>query len=190
MQKSIKNLFFILLLACSSLVAGDQGNVPGMVAVHGGTLFWSVITFLLLLVVLKKIAWQPIIEALDDRENEIKNALNSAEKARKDAEKATNDYEQLMNKARLEAQQIIVDSKASADRVKQEIKKNAEKEAKSLLDNASSQIHLEKQKALEEIKAVVVDFSILAASKIIERNLNSEDNIKIINDTIDGIGKT
>ena len=61
-----------------------------MVEVHGGLLFWSVITFLLLLVVLKKVAWGPIISALESREDEIKSALNAAEKAREEAEKVLN----------------------------------------------------------------------------------------------------
>ena len=69
-----------------------------MVAGHGGTLFWSVITFLLLLVVLKKVAWGPIIQALETREAEIKDALSSADKARENAEKASKDYDDLVKK--------------------------------------------------------------------------------------------
>ena len=65
-----------------------------MVEGHGGLLFWSVITFLLLLVVLKKVAWGPIISALESREDEIKSALNAAEKAREEAEKVSSDYEE------------------------------------------------------------------------------------------------
>ena len=70
-----------------------------MVEVHGGLLFWSVITFLLLLVVLKKVAWGPILSALESREEEIKNALSAAEKAKEEAEKVSSDYEQSMKDA-------------------------------------------------------------------------------------------
>ena len=85
-----------------------------MVELHGGLLFWSVITFLLLLGVLKKIAWGPIISALENREKEIKSALNAAKKAREEAEKVSSDYEQSMKDAQVEAQKIISDSRVTA----------------------------------------------------------------------------
>ena len=160
-----------------------------MVAVHGGTLFWSVITFLLLLVVLKKVAWAPIIQALETREAEIKDALSSADKARENAEKASKDYDDLVKKARAEAQEIIMESKITGERVRSEIKEIAEKEANEILEKVQNQIIAEREKAINEIKAVVVDFSIQAASKVIEKNLDSADNKRIINDTIEGIGK-
>ena len=160
-----------------------------MVAVHGGTLFWSVVTFLLLLIVLKKVAWIPIIQALENRETEIKEALSSAEKARENAEKASKDYDDLVKKARVEAQEIIMESKVTGERVRSEIKEIAEKEANEILEKAQNQIIAEREKAINEIKTVVVDFSIQAASKVIEKNLDSEDNRRIINDTIEGIGK-
>ena len=160
-----------------------------MVAVHGGTLLWSVITFLLLLVVLKKVAWAPIIQALETREAEIKDALSSADKARENAEKASKDYDDLVKKARAEAQEIIAESKNTSERVRTEIKETADKEAREMLEKAQIQISAEREKAINEIKTVVVDFSIQAASKVIEKNIDSEDNRRIITDTIEGIGK-
>ena len=74
-----------------------------MLEVHGGLLFWTVLTFLLLLGVLKKVAWAPIISALETREKEIKDALNAADKAKENAEKAQKDYEEVVAKARAEA---------------------------------------------------------------------------------------
>ena len=190
MQNSTKNLLFILLLVCFGLAGGDPDAAkPGMVQVHGGTLFWSVITFLLLLIVLKKVAWAPIISGLETRESEIKEALNSAERAREDSEKATQNYEELVNKARNEAQKIVAESKTAGERVREEIKETAEKEAREIMDKAQTQIQFEKEKAVHEIKSVVVDFSIQAASKVIEKNMESEDNRRLINDTIEEIGK-
>ena len=191
MQNSTKNLFFVLLLICFGLAGGEPGIAkPGMVQVHGGTLFWAVITFLILLFVLKKVAWMPIINSLEARETEIKEALNSAETARENAEKASKDYDDLVKKARTEAQEIIADSKATGERVKQEIKEAAEKQAKEMIDKAESQITTEREKALNEIKSIVVDFSIQAAAKVIEKNLDSDDNRRIVKDTIEGIRNT
>ena len=89
-----------------------------MLEVHGGLLAWTVLTFVLLLVVLKKVAWGPILDALDARENEIKDALNAAEKAREEAERISSDYEDSIRKAQAEAQQIISDAKTAGEKVK------------------------------------------------------------------------
>ena len=155
-----------------------------MVEVHGGLLFWSVVTFLLLLVVLKKVAWGPIISALEQRENDIKDALNAAEEAKKEAEKVSNDYEQSIKEAQKQSQQIIADSKEAAEKVKAKIENDASKKAESMLNDAKIQINAEKENAINEIKAIAIDLSIEAASKVVEKNVDNEDNRKLVNDAI------
>ena len=103
-----------------------------MLEVHGGLLFWTVLTFLILLGVLKKVAWGPIISALETREREIKEALNAAGKAKEDAEKAQNDYEEVVAKARAEAQEIIAESRRAGDKLKTEIEITARKNAEEI----------------------------------------------------------
>ena len=85
-----------------------------MLDVHGGLLAWTVITFFILLVVLKKIAWGPIISTLESREKEIKDALNAADRAKEDAEKVQKDYEKVVAKARAEAQTTAGQTEAAA----------------------------------------------------------------------------
>tara|TARA_Y100000996_G_scaffold407045_1_gene384181 strand:- start:1015 stop:1494 length:480 start_codon:yes stop_codon:yes gene_type:complete len=155
-----------------------------MVEVHGGLLFWSVVTFLLLLVVLKKVAWGPIISALEQRENDIKDALNAAEQAKKEAEKVSNDYEQSIKDAQKQSQQIIADSKEAAEKVKAKIENDASKKAEIMLNDAKVQINTEKENAINEIKAIAVDLSIKAASKVVEKNIDNDDNRKLVNDAI------
>ena len=160
-----------------------------MVEVHGGPLLWSVVTFLLLLFVLKRVAWGPIISALETRENEIKEALNSAANARADAEKATADYESIKKEAQSEAQNLLSEAKAMKDKMILEAVQEAKIKADAELKNALELIDAEKAKAVKEIKTVVVDLSIQAASKLIDKNLDNADNKKFINETIDKIGQ-
>ena len=160
-----------------------------MVEVHGGPLLWSVVTFLLLLFVLKKVAWGPIISALETRENEIKEALNSAANARADAEKATADYESIKKEAQSEAQNLLSEAKAMKHKMISEAVQEAKIKADAELKNALELIDAEKAKAVKEIKTVVVDLSIQAASKLIDKNLDNADNKKFINETIDEIGQ-
>ena len=154
-----------------------------------GLFMWTIVTFLIVLMLLKWKAWGPLISALDKREKDIREALSSAEKAREEADKVAEDYDEMIRKAQSEAQKIVAESKTTGDRVREEIKETAEKEARNILDKAQVQIESEKEKAVQEIKSVIVDFSLQAASKVIEKNLESEDNRRIINDTIEGIGK-
>ena len=189
MQNRIKNLLIILILACFA-IAGDQSLAkPGMVQVHGGTLFWSVVAFLLLFLVLRKVAWGPIISALEQREKEIKDALNSAATAKQDAEKATADYEKIKQEAHAEAQSILSEAKIVKEKMITDAVKEAKKKADQETESALQSINAEREKAVKEIKTATVDLSIKAASKLIEKNLDNDDNRKLVNDAIDKIGQ-
>ena len=161
-----------------------------MLTVHGGLLFWTIITFLILLVVLKKIAWKPILDALESREKEIKDALNAAEKAREEAEKVSSDYEQSMKDAQIKSQKIISDSKLAAEKVKSEIEKTATVKAELMIENAKEQINSEKENAIKDIRDIAIDLSIDIASKVIEKNIDSEENKRLIEEAMNNIGKS
>ena len=160
-----------------------------MLEVHGGLLAWTVLTFVLLLVVLKKVAWGPILDALDARENEIKDALNAAEKAREEAERVSSDYEDSIRKAQAEAQQIISDAKTAGEKVKLDLETVANDKADEIIEKAKTQIDTERVRVINEIKTVAVEISLSAATKVIEKNLDSDDNRKLVNEALEGIGQ-
>ena len=160
-----------------------------MLEVHGGLLAWTVLTFVLLLVVLKKVAWGPILDALEARENEIKDALNAAEKAREEAERVSSDYEDSIRKAQAEAQQIIADAKTAGEKVKLDLETIASEKADGIIEKAKAQIDAERVKVISEIKTVAVEISLSAAAKVIEKNLDSDDNRKLVNEALEGIGQ-
>ena len=160
-----------------------------MLEVHGGLLAWTVLTFVLLLVVLKKVAWGPILDALEARENEIKDALNAAEKAREEAKQVSSDYEDAIRKAQAEAQQIISDAKTAGEKVKLDFEAVASEKADEIIEKAKAQIDAERIKVISEIKTVAVEISLSAAAKVIERNLDSDDNRKLVNEALEGIGQ-
>ena len=160
-----------------------------MLEVHGGLLAWTVLTFVLLLVVLKKVAWGPILDALDARENEIKDALNAAEKAREEAERISSDYEDSIRKAQAEAQQIISDAKTASEKVKLDLETIANEKADEIIEKAKAQIDTERVRVISEIKTVAIEISLSAAAKVIERNLDSDDNRKLVNEALEGIGQ-
>ena len=129
------------------------------------------------------------MDALDKREAEIKNSLAAAEKAKKEADAVSQEYDELVKKAQIEAQRIVSEGKSAGERVKVEIEKHAKLKADEMLLKAKEQIEAEKEKAVKEIKSVIVDLSISAASKVIEKNLDNQDNQRLIEATLKDIGR-
>jgi len=169
--------------------AHEGGWMEKWLSFDPGLFMWTIVTFLIVLFILKWKAWGPLMSALDKREDDIKNALSAADRAKEDAEKASQDYEELVKKAHTEAQQIISDSKSAGERVKNEIESAAKEKAEEMIGKATIQIEAESQKAIQEIKSSVVDLSLEAAAKIIEKNLDSEDNRKLVDQTLDRMGQ-
>ncbi|OQX83158.1 ATP synthase F0 subunit B [candidate division KSB1 bacterium 4484_87] len=145
-----------------------------------GTIFWTVLTFILLLLMLKKFAWKPILDALDERENKIKSAIYQAEQDRKQAEKYLQEQKALIEKAKKESAQIIADSRDAAENMKKEIVDQAREEAGRLIEQARQEIDLSKETAISEIKKYAVDLSILAAQKVVGETLDTHRQKSLI----------
>jgi len=149
-----------------------------------GLFIWTIITFLGLLFALKKIAWGPLLAALESRQNEIRTSLDNAEKARQELERLNQESAAIVNKARVEADQIIVNSRADADRLREEMRQKARADADGIVKSAEQQIQLETARALQQIRAEAVDLSVMIASKLIQKNLTKEDNERLIEEAL------
>ena len=179
-----------LILASEGSGNGDtSGWMEKWLSFDPGLFMWTIVTFFIVLAILKWKAWGPLINALDKREEDIREALASAEKARQDAEKASSEYEDMMRKAQAEAQQIVSEGKAAGERVKNDIQSAANDKADEIIEKAKAQIDAERRKAIQEIKSSVVDLSMDAAAKVIEKNLDSDDNRKLVDQALEGIGQ-
>jgi F-type H+-transporting ATPase subunit b len=155
---------------------------------EGGTLFWTAVTFVALLVILTKVAWKPILRMLDERERTIKESLEKAEKAKIEAEKTLASQSEILESARKEAQDIIAHARKSAQEAKEEIVVKARSEADQLLQKAKREIELSRDKAIEEIRDLSVDLAMTATQKLIGKTLNKEDHRKIIQESLSELG--
>lgn len=159
-----------------------------LVRIEPGLFIWTIITFLVLLAVLAKFVWKPLMEALDRREERIRKTLEDADKAQERMEQIQKEAEEVMAKARHEAQAILEDGKVTAQKVKDDIIADAREQAESQVQNAKIQIEAEKEKAIEEIKGDVIDISLQVAEKLIKRNISKEDNFELIQDSLNKVG--
>jgi F-type H+-transporting ATPase subunit b len=149
-----------------------------------GLFIWTILTFLVLLTILAKFAWRPLLQALEARQETIKRALADADQAKSELERLQRESTQLLQQARVDAAGIVEQSRSDAERVRDEIRQKAKTEADAILRNAEQQIQAQTRQALQQIRHEVADLSVMIASKVIERNLTKEDNAKLIADTL------
>jgi len=149
-----------------------------------GLFIWTVLTFLVLLTLLAKFAWTPLLQALETRQQGIRKALDDAQAAKQELERLEQESAQIVRRARAEAEAIVTQSRADADRLREEIRQKAKADAEGILRNAERQIQLETGRALQQIRSEAVDLSVSIASKIIQRNISKEDNQRLIDEAL------
>ena len=152
-----------------------------------GLFFWTILTFLTLVFLLKKFAWGPLLKALEERQETIRKSLDDAEQAKQELTRLQDESAQITAEARAEAQSIVTKSRAEAERVREDLKEKAKNEADAILKNAERQIHLETDRAVQQIRQEVVELSLNVASKLIRKNLTQEDNDALIQESLSQI---
>lgn len=139
-----------------------------------GLVFWSLITFFILLVVLRKFAWKPILGAVDERENGIKNALEAADKARMEMENLKADNERILNEARAEREAMLKDAREMKNKLVSDAKEEAQEQATKMITQAKEAIENEKRSAMAELKNHVASLSIEIAEKVVREELSNK----------------
>jgi len=149
-----------------------------------GLYIWTIVTFLVLVGLLAKFAWRPLLDALDRREKLIAKAIDDAEKARADLERVRQDATKILADARVEGEALVARSRAAADRLGEELRQKASAEAAGILKKAEREIQLETTRAVEQVRREAVELSVAIASKILHRNVSAEDNRALIEDSL------
>lgn len=148
------------------------------------TLIAQIINFLILLAILAKFAYKPIVKALEDRQAKIKADIDAAEQGKTAAEQLQKEYQAQLAQARTEAQKIVDKAMKIAQQNKDEILAEAKDEHARLLKNAREEIEREREYALAQLRNEVVVLSVAAASKIVRKNLDAETNKQLVDDFI------
>jgi F-type H+-transporting ATPase subunit b len=155
-----------------------------------GLFIWTIITFLVLLLLLAKFAWKPLLAALEARRETIRKSLDDAQQAKLELERLHQESAQILKQARMDAAEIVSQSRTDAQNLREELNKKAQTEAEGIVRNAQKAIQIETQAALAQIRSEVVDLSVSIASRLLERNVSKEDNIRLIDETLKQIEAT
>lgn len=163
-----------------------EAQSTNIMNVDPGLMIWTVVTFVLLLVVLRLTAWKPLVGALEAREQRIRESIEDADRIKHEAEEVMDRYQAMMTQAKSEAQAIIDEGKADALKVKQSIADETRREAEESKERARREIALATDEAKKELWAESSKLSTLLAAKILQRNLNREDHQQLIDEFLEG----
>jgi F-type H+-transporting ATPase subunit b len=145
-----------------------------------GLVFWTTVVFIILIVLLTKFAWKPILSAIKEREQNIEKALKSADRARAEIKDLQTANERLLNEARAERDAMLKEAREIKEKMLADAKEKAKEEAERILSSARDTIRNEKNAALAQIKEQVATLSIEVAEKILKSELSSEVKQKVL----------
>lgn len=151
-------------------------NLPGLVA--------QIINFVLILVLLRMFLYKPILGLLDRRAERIRESLERAEAVQREADRSRAEFEEQIVEARRQGQQIVAQATEIGERLKEESRQEARREADAIITRANAEIQLEKDRALTEMRQAFADLTILAASRVIEQSLDKNRHQQLIDQVL------
>ncbi len=166
------------------LLFGEGEHKGGLLEIDPGLIVWTIITFSILLVILRMIAWGPIIKMLQEREGKIKKSLEEAEKARREAETMIAKNSDMMAQAERESQELVRRAKETAEKLKGELTEQGKTEAAKMIAAAKKEIENEKNTAMSQLKNEIAEMAVQAAGKVIGAALDADRHKKIVDDFI------
>jgi len=153
-------------------------------------IFWEVLSFSILLWVLYKFAFPPILKILEERERKIRESLEQAERHRSEAERKLQEYEAKLNAASREAEAVMAQAKERAQRLLEENEQRLEADAERIKAETAREIEHERRKAVQEIRAQATDLALLVAEKVVGRSLNDQDHRRLADEALQAVAET
>jgi len=173
-----------------TLLLQEAGGGRGPFTIEGGMVLWTLVVFSLLLVLLWRFGWPAIVASVEERERKIAQQLADAEKANAEAARLLEEHKKTLAGARAEAQEMITKAKAVAAKEAEQLLAKTRAEQEQMLERSRRDIDAEKEKAIVALRREAVDLSIAAASRLVESNLDSDANRRLVMEYLAGVGKT
>jgi F-type H+-transporting ATPase subunit b len=191
-----------LLLAAAALptsLLAQEHAAPatsgGLTSLQVNLMFWTLVIFLILFYLLQRFAFPPIFKAVEDRERALEEAIAAAKRDRDEAARLLEEHRRQIENARGEAQRFIAEGRQTAEQMRAELLDQARREQQEILERSRREIQSERDRAIAELRREAVDLAIAGASKVLEQNLDSTSNRRIVEQflasvaTADGDGK-
>jgi F-type H+-transporting ATPase subunit b len=175
------------MLFITIALALQEHATKGPLSVEPGLMIWTVVVFVALLAILKKFAWPALIGAVEAREKALEEQLAEAERNRAEAAKLLAQHEKLIIEGKAQAHALLVEARTAAEKERALAMEKTRQEQEELLERARRDIVAERDRAVTELRREAVDLSLAAASKLIEKRLDSETDRKIVQEYLAGV---
>jgi F-type H+-transporting ATPase subunit b len=170
----------LLLLASAAPLAAAEGETPGLLTPNIGLTFWTIVVFLIVLAVLSKFAFPKILGAVEAREAHLREMSEGAERDRAAAAALVVENQRILDETRARVQEAINESRTSAERIRADMLAETRREQEAMIERARRDIQAERESALEAVRREAVDVSMRAAERLVRRNLDAEDNRRLV----------
>lgn len=167
--------------------APAAGGGNPLFSIDLGLSIWTIVVFLVLLWVLRRFAWRPILGALEAREARIEEAIAEAVRTREEAEQLLQEHRRRLAEAREHAQEILAQARQAAEKLRRETEERARRESDEILERARREIEREKQRALDVLRREAVDLAMAAASRLLRRRLDAEADRALVVEYLDAV---
>jgi F-type H+-transporting ATPase subunit b len=186
----MKKAFVVMLCALSfPLIASASEGSENILKPDLGLAIWTAITFIVMVVILAKLAFNPIAEALDRRSQTIKKSLDDAEKSRAEAKSLMESYQKQIAEARTEANKLMEEARVLGEKVRREVVDKANTDASAVVQRAQEEIERQKEKGVQELKDTVANLSVQIASRVLEKEVDEATHRQLVEDIIRDLGK-
>ena len=172
------------------LLQAAEAAPRGPFTIDPGVSFWTIVIFGILFGLLAWKGWPALLKTVEEREKRIAAQIEAAEKANRDAQRVLADYQQKLARAQGEAQDVLAAGRQAAEKAREEILARARAEHEELIARARREIVAEREKALAELRGEAVELSLAAASKVLERNLDTEADRRLVREYLDSLHQT
>ncbi|MGQ4807099.1 ATP synthase subunit b [Candidatus Entotheonellaceae bacterium PAL068K] len=156
-----------------------------MLSIEPGLLIWTIITFVLLLAVLRVVAWKPLLATLDEREHTIRSSLDEAQQARQEAERLLAENRRILAEANRESTCILEQGREEAERLRASLAEQAQEEARRLIEAACREIQRERQVAVQELKTTSADLALAAAGQLLGSAVTDAHHRRLVTEFLD-----
>ena len=174
----------------SLLLQAAEETPKGPFTINPGVSLWTLVIFGILLAALAWKGWPKLLQLVEEREKRIAAQIAAAEKANQDAQQVLAEYEQKLAAAKGEAQELLAAGRAAGEKLREDIMARARTEHEELIDRARREIAAEREKAVAELRREAVELSLAAAGKVIEKNLDTEADRRMVQDYLNSLKST
>ena len=170
----------LLLIQEHGAEAAEAAPKGGLLTPSGGLMFWTLVIFLILLFILSRAAFKPMISAVEAREKALEDAIAKAQADREAAAKLLAEHKSQLESSRGEAQKLIAEGRAVGEKIRADMIEETRGQQQEMLERARREIESEKQRAIADLRREAVDLAIAGAGKVIEKNLDDTSNRQIV----------